>query len=108
MGSEMCIRDRSNIDLYLLYRYYSQGAFSEFGVMRSQLRNVEHLDPQSEFTDFTDVTSNYDDYLSVVFGGGAFIAGTERTTLMLGVRIVGKIGCHFPVRPCMVKVKIYT
>lgn len=77
----------SNIDLYLLYRYYSQGAFSEFGIMRSQLRNVEHLDPQSEFTDFTDVTSNYDDYLSVVFGGGAFIAGTERTTLMLGVRI---------------------
>ncbi len=77
----------SNLDLYFLYRYYSQGAFSEFGIMRSQLRSVEQLDPLAGFVDFTDVTSNYDDYLSAVFGGGAFVAGSERSTLMLGIRI---------------------
>lgn len=77
----------SNLDLYFLYRYYSQGAFSEFGIMRSQIRTVEHLDPLAGFAEFTDVTGNYQDYLSAVFGGGAFVAGSDRTTLMLGIRI---------------------
>lgn len=77
----------SNIDLYFLYRYYSQGAFSEFGIMRGQVRSVEHLDPEAGFTTLTDVTSNYQDYWSAVFGGGAFVAGSERSTLMLGIRI---------------------
>lgn len=77
----------SNVDLYFLYRYYSQGAFSEFGIMRGQVRSVEHLDEMAGFTTLTDVTSNYQDYWSAVFGGGAFVAGTERSTLMLGVRI---------------------
>ncbi len=77
----------TNLDLYLLYRFYSQGAFSEFGIMRSQVRSVEHFDPLAGFADFTDVTGNYQDYLSAVFGGGAFVAGSERFTLMLGIRI---------------------
>lgn len=77
----------SNVDLYFLYRYYSQGAFSEFGIMRSQIRSVEHLDPMAGFAELTDVTGNYQDYFSAVFGGGAFVAGSDRTTLMLGIRI---------------------
>lgn len=77
----------SNLDLYFLYRYYSQGAFSEFGVMSSRVRKVEQLDALAGFTDYTDVTSNYQNYLSAVFGGGAFVAGSDRFTLMMGIRI---------------------
>ncbi len=77
----------SNVDLYFLYRYYSQGAFSEFGIMRAQVRSVEHFDPVGGFPQITDVTNNYQDYFSAVFGGGAFVAGSERSTLMLGIRI---------------------
>jgi|GEM_PF-1039542 hypothetical protein len=77
----------TNVDLYFLYRYYSQGAFSEFGIMSSRVQSVEQRDPFAGFTDYTDVTSNYQNYLSGVFGGGAFVAGSDRFTLMLGIRI---------------------
>ena len=55
--------------------------------MSSRVRSVEHLDPLAGFTTFTDVTDNYQNYLSAVFGGGAFVAGSERFTLMIGFRI---------------------
>lgn len=77
----------TNLDLYLLYRYYSQGAFSEFGIMSSRIRSVEHRDAGAGFVDFTDVSDNYQNYLSAVFGGGAFVAGSDRFTVMLGIRI---------------------
>ena len=77
----------TNLDLYFLYRYYSQGAFSEFGIMSSRIRSVEQRDALAGYLDFTDVSSNYQDYLSAVFGGGAFVAGSDRFTLMLDVRI---------------------
>ncbi len=77
----------TNTDLYFLYRYYSQGAFSEFGIMSSRVQSVEQRDLDAGFVDFTDVSSNYKNYLSAVFGGGAFVAGSDRFTVMLGVRI---------------------
>jgi len=77
----------TNLDLYFLYRYYSQGAFSEFGIMSSRVQSVEQRDALAGYTDYTDVSSNYQNYLSAVFGGGAFVAGSDRFTLMLGIRL---------------------
>lgn len=77
----------TNLDLYFLYRYYSQGAFSEIGIMRSRVQKVEQQDALAGFTNFTDVSQNYQDYYSIVFGGGAFVAGSDRFTVMLGIRI---------------------
>lgn len=77
----------TNLDLYFLYRYYSQGAFSEIGIMRSNIRKVEQRDILAGYMDFTDVSQNYQNYYSLVFGGGAFVAGSDRFTVMLGIRI---------------------
>jgi len=77
----------SNLDLYLLYRNYSQGAFSEIGVMNTFLQSVEQLDALAGYPILTDVTPNYQNYLSLVLGGGAFVAGSDSFTLMMGIRI---------------------
>ncbi len=77
----------SNLDTYLLYRNYSQGAFSEIGVMNTFIQSVEQLDELANFPILTDVTPNYQNYLSLVLGGGAFVAGSDRFTLMMGIRI---------------------
>lgn len=78
----------SNLDLYLLYRHYREGSFLEIGFMKSNVRKVEQTDVPAELLNRTDVSNFYEDgYWSGVLGCGSFIAGSDRFTVMLGIRM---------------------
>lgn len=79
-----------NLDLYLMFRNSRRGAYFEIGPMLSLVREVKQKDTgvgalRDEFTDVTPFYS--ENYLSGVIGGGAFLAGGDRFTLMLGMRV---------------------
>lgn len=76
----------NNLDLYLLYRFYANSAFTEIGVMNSLVQKIEMTDPGLNF-EAEDVSRYFEDsYLSIVFGGGALVAGEDSWTLMAGMR----------------------
>jgi len=78
----------TNIDLYLLYRHYREGSFLEIGVMRSNVRKVEQTDVPAGLLNEVDVSNFYESgYWSGVLGTGTFIAGSDRFTVMLGIRM---------------------
>ena len=80
-----------NHNLYLLYRQSRQGAYFEIGPMLSMVKKVKQTDTGTPILNTNapvDVTPFYsDNYLSGVIGGGAFLAGGDNATLMLGMRI---------------------
>ncbi len=76
----------NNLDLYLLYRFYANSAFTEIGIMNSLVQKIEMTDPGLAF-EAEDVSAYFQDsYLSAVFGGGALVAGEDSWTLMAGMR----------------------
>lgn len=83
----------NNLDVYFLYRHYREGSFIELGVMRANVNRVEQTDIAAGFTTDSDVTDFYNDgYWSAVLGTGSYIAGSDRFTVMLGIRMHCALG----------------
>ena len=75
-----------NLDMYLMYRNTRSSAYIEIGPMLSRIKKVTQTDTGANFKD-KDTKSFYSDkYLSAVLGFGGYVFGSERFTLMLGLR----------------------
>jgi len=73
------------IDLYALYRYYPEsGFYLEVGPKFTRITEIS----QSLGIDNRDVSGMYeDDYISGVFGFGAFLSGSEIMVVKAGMRV---------------------
>ncbi|NOT35877.1 MAG: outer membrane beta-barrel protein [Saprospiraceae bacterium] len=77
----------NNYDLALLYRHQANGAYVELGPMYSLVNSVNNSD-NNDGGDDKDVSKFYNEnYFSGVFGAGGYIAGSDRFTLMMGLRL---------------------
>ncbi len=77
------------LDLYLLYRAYSNSAFIEIGPKYSKVNSIT----QSYGSTNYNLNGEYQDqYFSAVFGFGGLITGSEFLTLKSGVRFEYALG----------------
>lgn len=77
------------LDLYLLYRVYSNSAFIEIGPKLSSVNSITQSFGQTVELDGDEYQ---DQYYSAVFGFGGLIAGSEFFTLKSGVRFEYSLG----------------
>ncbi len=76
------------LDLYLLYRHYSNSAFIELGPKYSKLNSISQ-----SYGDPITLDGEYNDsYFSAVFGFGGLITGSEFFTLKSGIRFEYALG----------------
>lgn len=89
-GNDKITNDISweNLDLYLLYRVYSNSAFIEIGPKYSQVNSIS----QSYGTDIQLDGEYNDQYYSAVFGFGGLITGSEFFTIKSGIRFEYALG----------------
>ncbi len=79
--------DWTNLDLYVLYRASTQGAYFELGPMISNVRSVTQVDTGVTPSEFDNENSFYtESYLNAVVGVGGYLAGDEAFTVIVGLR----------------------
>ena len=76
----------TNLDMYFMYRNTRSSAYLELGPMLSTIKKVEQSDTGANFSN-QDVTEFYSEkYLSAVIGFGGYVFGSDRFTMIMGLR----------------------